>query len=253
MAGHSKFANIKHRKGAQDKKRANMFTKAGREIIVAARLGGPDIEFNPRLRTAVAAARAINMPKDKIEYAIKRATNPTDGDNFDEMRYEGYGPGGVAVIVEALTDNRNRSAADLRAIFNKAGGNMGESGSVSFMFDRVGLMVYPADIASADDMFEAALEAGADNCESSDELHEITCEAESFNEVQTALAERFGDAQTARLSWKPQTTTPLDADGAQKILRMIDALEENDDVQHVTANYEISDDVAAELEELGVL
>lgn len=248
MAGHSKWANIKHRKGAQDKKRSGQFTKVGREIIVAAKMGQPDPDFNPRLRAAIAAAKAINMPKDKIDYAIKKGAGELDdGENYEEMRYEGYGPGGVAVVVEALTDNRNRTAGEVRTIFSKAGGSLGETGSVGFMFDRVGLIQYPADAASGDAMFEAALEAGAENCESDDDMHEITCEAESFNEVRDVLVEQFGDPEVGRLDWKPNTLSEVDKDGAEKILRLIDTLEESDDVQHVSTNADIPDDVLAEL------
>jgi len=247
MAGHSKYANIKHRKGAQDKKRANLFTKLAREIIVSAKLGMPDPAFNPRLRAAIAAARSQSMPRDRIEYAIKKATSTTDGENYDEMRYEGYAPGGIAVIIEALTDNKNRTASEVRTILSKAGGNLGETGSVNFMFNRVGLIQYPLDKASADEMFEGALEAGADNCESDGEIHEITCESDSFNEVRDALAEKYGDADVGRLAWKPTTPTEVTLDTAEKILRCIDNLEDNDDVQFVYTNFEVSDEVAEKL------
>lgn len=249
MAGHSKFANIKHRKGAQDKKRAKIFTKLGREIVVAAKSGQPDPQFNPRLRAAIAAARAGNMPNDKIDAAIKRGSGPQEGETYEEVRYEGYGPGGIALIVEALTDNRNRAAADIRTIFNKNGGSMGESGSVAYMFERVGFIEYPADKAGEEAMFEAVIEAGADNCESSDVAHEITCDPDNFNEVRDVLAEKFGDAEVGRLSWKPLNTIDVtDVEQAQKILRLIDALEDNDDVQYVVANYDVPDDVAEQLE-----
>jgi len=250
MAGHSKFANIKHRKGAQDKKRASQFTKAGREIIVAAKAGGGDPSFNPRLRLAISAARAVNMPKDRIEYAIKRATSGLDNDNYEEIRYEGYAPGGVALIIDALTDNRNRTAAEVRAMLNKAGGNLGESGSVSFMFDRVGVIQYPASAATVDAMFEAALEAGADDCESNEEFHEITCAADSLHEVREAMTGQFSDPEVCKLDWKPQNTIEVDLESAQKIMRLIDALEENDDVQAVAGNFDVSDEVAAQLEEM---
>lgn len=249
MAGHSKWANIKHRKGAQDKKRSNLFTKLAREIIISARMGAPDPAFNPRLRAAIAAAKAQSMPKDKIEYSIKKGAGELgDGENYEEIRYEGYGSGGIAIIVDCLTDNRNRTAADVRTILNKGGGSLGESGSVSFMFDRIGLIQYKADIAGADDVFEAALEAGADECESDEEIHEITCAADSFNEVRDVLVEKYGDPDVGRLSWKPHNTIEVDKDQAEKILNLIDKLEECDDVQYVAANYNISDDVAAELE-----
>ncbi len=248
MAGHSKWANIKHRKGAQDKKRSNIFTKVGREIIVAAKMGGSDQEYNPRLRVAVAAAKAVNMPKDKIDYAIKKGAGELDdGETYEEIRYEGYGPGGVAVIIEVLTDNRNRSASDIRSILNKAGGSLGESGSVSFQFERVGIMQYPVSTASADDMFEAALEAGADNCESDDNMHEITCNPDDFNEARDVLVKRFGDPETCRLDWKPNNTIEVNLETAQKIMKLIDTLEENDDVQNVSANFDIPDEVAEQL------
>ena len=247
MAGHSKFANIKHRKGAQDKKRASLFTKLGREIIVAAKLGGPDVGFNPRLRAAVAAAKAQSMPKDRIEYAIKRATSAADGDNYEEMRYEGYAPNGIALIIEALTDNRNRTASEVRSILGKSGGNLGESGAVSFMFNRVGLLQYPVDKASADEMFEAALEAGADNCESDDENHEITCEVESFNEVRDAMSAKYDDADVSKLGWVPTNTIEVDFETAEKIIRLIENLEDDDDVQNVYSNFSVSDEVAEKL------
>lgn len=247
MAGHSQFANIKHRKGAQDKKRAKMFTKAGREIIVAAKIGLPDPEYNPRLRAAILAARAINMPKDRIDGAIKKAIGATDADNYEEMRYEGYAPGGVAIIVEALTDNRNRTASDVRSAFTKAGGNMGAEGSVSFSFERVGIIQYPADKASADAMFEAALEAGADNCESGSSLHEITCQPNNLNEVRDALANKFGDAEVGRLGWVPKNTVAVDEATAANIIDFIETLEDNDDVQQVFANYSISEEIAQKL------
>ncbi|MCP5361200.1 MAG: YebC/PmpR family DNA-binding transcriptional regulator [Hyphomicrobiales bacterium] len=247
MAGHSKFANIRHRKAAQDKKRSGAFTKLIREVLVAAKQGLPDPNMNARLRAAIQAARKANVPKDRIEAAIKKASGG-DSENYDEVRYEGYGPGGIAVIVESLTDNRNRTAADVRSLFSKSGGSLGESGSVSFMFERVGRIVYNSDVSSADAMFEAALEAGADNCESGDNEHEITCAIDALDAVRDALTEKFGDPEIARLDWKPQNTVPTDAELAGKIFRLIEALEENDDVQYVAANYDISDEVAAALE-----
>lgn len=241
MAGHSKWANIKHRKGAQDKKRSNLFTKLAREIIVAARTGQPDPAFNPRLRAAIAAAKAQSMPKDKIEYSIKKGAGELgDSENYEEMRYEGYGPGGVAMIIEVLTDNKNRTAAEVRSALSKAGGTLGESGSVAFMFERIGLIQYPPDAASTEAMFEAALEAGADNCESHEEGHDITCDPDSFSGVRDALAEKFGDPEVGRLDWKPNTTVAVDEATAEKIIRLEDVLDENDDVQHVAANYEVS-------------
>jgi len=249
MAGHSKWANIKHRKGAQDKKRSNLFTKLAREIIISAKMGQPDPAFNPRLRAAIATAKSQSMPRDRIEYSIKKGAGELgDGENYEEIRYEGYAPGGIAIMIDCLTDNRNRTAADVRTILGKAGGSLGESGSVAFSFSRVGMIHYPVDVASADDMFEAALEAGADDCESDENIHEIICDAEIFNEVRDALAEKFGDADVGRLSWKPQNNIDADAEQAEKILNLIDKLEDCDDVQYVSANYEISDEVAAQLE-----
>ena len=247
MAGHSQFKNIMYRKGAQDKKRAKVFAKLTREIIVAAKSGMPDPASNPRLRGAIAAARAENMPKDNIERAIKRATGGDDDTVYEEIRYEGYGPGGVALIVEALTDNRNRTASDVRAIFSKNGGTMGETNSVSFMFERVGYLAYPGDIGDAEEVFEAAVEAGAEDVQSGEDLHEIYCAPEDFSQVRDALAERYGDAREGRLAWRPNNGVPVDGDHAQTLLKLIDALEDNDDVQTVAANFDISDEVMAEL------
>lgn len=247
MAGHSKFKNIMYRKGAQDAKRAKIFTKLGREIIVATKAAGPDPNMNPRLRQAIAAARAENMPKDKIENAVKRGSGSADGDNYEEVRYEGFGPGGVAVIVEGLTDNRNRTVAEVRSIFNKNGGNMGDSGSVSFMFDQVGCITYPLEKAGEDEMFEAAVEAGADNVESGDEVHEIYCAADDLSTVRDTLAETLGDPDSAKLVWNPKSTTPVDESAAETLLKLIDALEDNDDVQNVYANYEIDDAILEKL------
>lgn len=247
MAGHSKFKNIMHRKGAQDAKRGKIFTRLGREIIVAARSGQPDPNFNPRLRTAIAAAKAANMPKDKIENAIKKGSGELQGEAYEEIRYEGYGPNGVAVIVEAMTDNRNRTASEVRTAFTKSGGNLGETGSVSFMFEQVGMIEYPISVADEDTMFEAALEAGASNCEPVDELYEITTALEDLGAVRDALAETYGDASKAKLVWQPQNPTPLDLEGAEKILKLIDVLDDNDDVQDVYAAYDISDEIAEKL------
>jgi YebC/PmpR family DNA-binding regulatory protein len=247
MAGHSQFKNIMYRKGAQDKKRAKVFAKLIRELTVAAKTGLPDPTSNPRLRAAIAAARAANMPKDNVERAIKKATGGDDGENYEEVRYEGYGPGGVAVIAEALTDNRNRTASEIRTAFSKHGGNLGETGSVSFMFERVGLIHYPAKTASADAMFEAALEAGAQNVESSDEGHDITCEPDDFSTVRDALEERFGEAEAARLDWQPNMTVAIDEDAAETLINLLDALEDNDDVQRVASNFEVSDAIMARL------
>ena len=242
MAGHSKFKNIMHRKGAQDKKRSKVFSKLAKEITVAAKLGTPDPEMNPRLRTAIQAARAQNMPKDNIERAIRKSQD-AGGEQYEEIRYEGFGTGGVGVIVEALTDNRNRTAGEVRATFSKHGGNLGETGSVSFMFDRVGAVEYAPEAASADDMFEAAIEAGADDCESSEEGHVLYCDAESLHEVAGALESRFGDPLSARIVWRPQNSIELDDTAGEKLLRMLSALEDSDDVQNVYANFEVSDDV----------
>lgn len=246
MAGHSQFKNIMHRKGRQDAKRAKVFTKLAREITVAAKIGGPDPSMNARLRGAIVAARAQNMPKDNIERSIKKASGDEDA-NFEEVRYEGYGPGGVAIIVEALTDNRNRTASEVRAAFTKHGGNLGETGSVSFMFERVGLINYPADVANADDMFEAALEAGAQDVESSSGGHEITCEPDDFSDVRESLVEQFGEPETGRLDWKPQNSVEVEEDSAGTLIKMLDVLEDNDDVQRVAANFDISEDVMERL------
>ena len=242
MAGHSQFKNIMYRKGAQDKKRARLFTRLAREIMAAARAGLPDPESNPRLRSAMAAARAANMPKDNIARTIKRAVGGEDGANFAEVRYEGYGPGGVAVIVEAMTDNRNRTASSIRTAFNKHGGNLGETNSVSFMFQRVGNIVFPASAASADDMFEASLEAGASDVASTVDGHVITCTPEDLYGVRETLEARFGAPTEAQLIWKPMNTVPVAGDAASTLLKLLEALEEDDDVQSVSANFEIADD-----------
>lgn len=247
MAGHSKFKNIMHRKGAQDAKRAKMFTKVGREIIVAAKLGGGDPMANPRLRTAIAAAREVNMPNDRIKRAIESATGAGNSEDYVEMRYEGYGPGGVAVIVEALTDNKNRTASELRTAFGKQGGNLGETNSVSFMFERVGRIIYPASKAGAEDMFEASVEAGANDCASDEEAHEIVCAVEDFSAVRDALEEKFGAAEKAGLVWKPNIMAEVDEEQAASVLKLIDALEDNDDVQSVYTNFEVSDEVMERL------
>ncbi len=247
MAGHSQFKNIMHRKGKQDAKRNKIFTKLIREITVSSRSGVPDLAANPRLRAAVLAARAENMPKDTIDRAIKRGQGAGEGADFEEVRYEGYGPGGSALIVETLTDNRNRTAADVRAAFSKAGCALGEMNSVSFQFDRIGLVVYPAAKATADDMFEAALDAGADSVDSSEDGHEIACAPDDLNAVREALEKRFGDATQSKLSWRPKVTTPVDAEAAEKLFRLLETLEDHDDVQTVYGNYDIADDVLAKL------
>jgi YebC/PmpR family DNA-binding regulatory protein len=241
MAGHSQFKNIMHRKGAQDARRARQFAKIIREITVSARQGLPDPAFNPRLRAAVIAARQANMPKDTVDRAIKKATGAGGGDDYAEVRYEGYGPAGVAVIVEALTDNRNRTASDLRTAFSKHGGALGETNSVSFLFTRLGVIRYPATVASADGMLEAAIEAGADNVESDAEWHEVTCAVEDFFAVRDLLESRFGEPDSARLDWRPTTLVTLDADRASGLLKLLDVLEDSEDVQNVYANFDIPD------------
>jgi len=247
MAGHSQFKNIMYRKGAQDKKRAQQFARLSREIIVAAKEGGGDPDANSRLRGAIASARSANMPKDNIERAIKKAVGGGDEENYEEIRYEGYGPGGVAVIVEALTDNRNRTASEVRAAFSKFGGSLGETGSVAFMFERVGSITYPADKASTDAMFEAALEAGASDVESGSSEHEITCEPDDLANVRDALEAKFGDPERAELTWKPTSTTALDEDQAGSLFKLLEALDESDDVQRIAANFDVSDDIMSKL------
>ncbi|OEJ68671.1 YebC/PmpR family DNA-binding transcriptional regulator [Magnetovibrio blakemorei] len=246
MAGHSQFKNIMHRKGAQDQKRAKVFAKHAREIFVAAKMGMPDPAMNPRLRGAILAARAVNMPKDNIDRAIKKAEGG-DGENYEEVRYEGYGPNGVAVIVEALTDNRNRTASEVRSTFTKHGGNLGETGSVGFMFERRGYLEYALSVADADTMFEVALEAGAADVESDDESHAISTAPDDFAAVRDALVEKFGDPLEARLDWKPNMTTDLDEQAASTMFKLIDVLEDNDDVQSVSSNFAVSDEVLAKL------
>jgi YebC/PmpR family DNA-binding regulatory protein len=247
MAGHSQFKNIMHRKGAQDKKRGKIFTKIIRELTTAARSGLADVNANPRLRAAVLMAKQANMPKDTVDRAIKRGAGGADGENYDEVRYEGYGPGGVAVIVETLTDNRNRTASDVRAALTKSGGNLGETNSVSFMFDRLGQVTYPASVASADDMFEAAVEAGADNVESGEEEHAVTCATEALNAVRDALEQRFGPPQGAKLVWRPKVLAPVTGEVAEALFKLLDALEDSDDVQNVYANFEVSDEDMARM------
>ncbi|MFT8718878.1 YebC/PmpR family DNA-binding transcriptional regulator [Acetobacter sp.] len=247
MAGHSQFKNIMHRKGAQDAKRAKQFAKVIREITVAARSGLPDPAANPRLRAAISAAREVNMPKDTVDRAIKKATGAAGGDDYVEIRYEGYGPAGVAVIVEALTDNRNRTASEVRAAFSKYGGSLGEMNSVSFMFQRMGVVTYPASVASEDEMLEAAIEAGADNVESTDTTHEITCAVESFFAVRDALEGKFGEPESAKLDWRPENSVALDEDKARTVLKLLDVLEDNDDVQNVYANFDLPEEVAEAL------
>ena len=247
MAGHSQFKNIMYRKGAQDKKRAKIFTKIIRELTTAARTGLSDPNANPRLRAAVTAAKEANMPKDTVERAIRRGAGEEGGENYEEVRYEGYGPGGIAIIVEGLTDNRNRTASDVRAAFTKAGGSLGESNSVSFLFDRVGEIVYPSAAASADQMFEAAAEAGADNVESSSDTHVVTCAPDALNAVRDTIEKRFTAAQSAKLVWRPKATTPVAGEAAQSLVKLLETLEDSDDVQSVYANFEMAEDVIAEL------
>jgi YebC/PmpR family DNA-binding regulatory protein len=251
MAGHSQFKNIMHRKGAQDARRAKVFTKIIRELTTAARIGLPDPAANPRLRAAIQAAREANMPKDTVDRAIKRGAGGDDDTNYAEVRYEGYGPGGVAVIVEALTDNRNRTAGDVRSAFTKNGGALGETNSVSFMFERVGLLRYALEAGTADMVFETALEAGAGDVQTVTEGdnpgHEIVCATDDFNSVRDGLEKKLGPAQSARLVWRPKTTAPIDQAQAEQLFKLIEALEDNDDVQTVTTNFEVSDAVLAQL------
>ena len=247
MAGHSQFKNIMHRKGAQDAKRGKIFTKLQREITISAKLGLPDPAMNPRLRAAIQAARKENMPKDNIERAIKRATGDGDDSDYVEIRYEGYGPAGIAVIVEALTDNRNRTAAEVRSIFAKHGGSLGETNSVSFMFSRVGELVFPAKAASADAVFEAALEAGADDVQSDDESHTVTTSIEGYAGVREALEEKFGAPDSGGLVWRPLNTVAVNEEQGTVLLKLLDTLDDNDDVQRVSANFEIPDDIMARL------
>jgi YebC/PmpR family DNA-binding regulatory protein len=240
MAGHSQFKNIMHRKGRQDAVRSKLFGKLAREITVAAKLGLPDPAMNPRLRAAILAARAENMPRDNIERAIRKATGG-EAESYEEIRYEGYGPGGVAVIVEVLTDNRNRTAGEVRATFSKSGGNLAETGAVSFMFAHVGVIEYDGKVASAEAIFDAAIEAGAEDVVSSARVHEIYAAQDHFREVAKALEHKFGEPRKAALTWRPQNTVAVDDEQGEKLLRLIGTLEEHDDVQQVYANFEVSD------------
>ncbi|SIT79556.1 YebC/PmpR family DNA-binding transcriptional regulator [Pontibaca methylaminivorans] len=246
MAGHSKWANIQHRKGRQDAVRAKLFSKLGKEITVAAKMGDPDPDKNPRLRLAVKEARANSVPKDVIERAIKKS-QAGEGDDYEEIRYEGYGPNGVAVIVEAMTDNRNRTASNVRSTFTKNGGNLGETGSVGFMFERKGEVVYPAEAGDADTIMMAAIEAGAEDVESSEDGHFIWCADSDLNDVSSALEGQLGESTATRLVWKPVTTTEMDLESMQKLMKLIEALEDDDDVQRVTTNFEAPDEVMAQL------
>jgi YebC/PmpR family DNA-binding regulatory protein len=247
MAGHSKFKNIMHRKGRADSVRSKLFSKLSREITVAAKTGLPDPAMNSRLRLAVNNAKAESVPKDNIDRAIKKAA-AADGETFDEIRYEGFGPGGVGVIVEVLTDNRNRAAANVRSIFSKNGGNLGETGSVSFMWDRVGQVTYPVSVGDEDKVMEAALEAGAEDVESDEDGHTIFTAFDALNEVAQALEAALGPAKSTRLVWRPKALTPIEGEAVGTLMKMIDALEDDDDVQNVYGNYEISD---ADMEKFG--
>ena len=248
MAGHSQFANIKHRKGAQDKKKAKLFTKILREISVAAKTGQPDLNFNPRLRNAVIEARVNNMPKDRIEAAIKKASQGADTENYEEIRYEGYAPGGIALVVEAMTDNRNRTAGEVRSIFTKNGGTLGETGSVGFMFDHVGVVQYDGKVASEENMLEAAIDAGADDVQSSTDFHFVVTSIENFISARDKLIEKFGDPLSAKIEWKARDLIEInDLEQAQKLLKMIDALEDCDDVQNVSGNYGFAQEIMDKL------
>jgi YebC/PmpR family DNA-binding regulatory protein len=246
MAGHSQFKNIMHKKGAADARRSKLFSKLAREITVAAKMGTPDPGMNPRLRLAILNARAENMPKDNIERAIKKAAGG-DAESYEPIRYEGYGPGGAAVIVEALTDNRNRTASNVRSTFSKHGGALGETGSVAFMFDRVGQIVYKPQAGSADKVLEAAIDAGAEDVESSAEGHFVTAAFDDIGEVAKALEARLGEAETVKVIWRPQTATPLDEEKGGAMVRLIQTLEDDDDVQAVYSNFEVADEVMAKL------
>lgn len=247
MAGHSKFKNIMHRKGAQDKKRSAMFSKLSREITVAAKMGAPDVDMNPRLRLAVNSAKAQSMPKDNIQRAIDKAS-ANEGDDYEEVRYEGYGPGGSAIIVEALTDNRNRTATNVRTAFSKHGGNLGASGSVAHGFERLGLIVYPASAGSEDKVLEAAMEAGAEDIQSGAEEHEIWTAADDLHEVASTLEKLLGEAETVKLAWKPNIMVDMDEAGAGTLFKLLDVLDDDDDVQTVWGNYEVSDEIMAKLD-----
>lgn len=247
MAGHSQFKNIMHRKGAQDKKRAKVFGKLIRELTVAARAGLPDPDSNPRLRTAFVAARAANMPNETMERAIKRGAGDGGGEAYAEVRYEGYGPGGVAIIVEALTNNRNRTAGEVRSAFAKLGGTLGETGSVAFQFNRVGLICYPAEAGDAEALFEAALDAGADDCASLDDGHEITTAPEALHEVRDGLEQRIGMPQSAELTWRALASVEVGEDDAANLIRLLEVLDDNEDVQSVAANYDMSEDELTQL------
>lgn len=245
MAGHSQFKNIMHRKGAQDAKRAKLFTKILREVMVAAKIG-PDPDHNPRLRSAMAAAREANLPKDRISAAITKATSACGGENFEEMRYEGYGPGSIALIVEALTDNRNRTASEVRSAFSKFGGQLGETGSVSYMFKRVGLITYPLHTGSPDKFLEATIEANGNDCVS-EEMHEIICEPELLQEVRENLEQQFGEPTSATITWKPNSVQVVSDNDGERLLKLLDALDDCDDVQNVVGNFALPDTLLSKL------
>jgi len=244
MAGHSQFKNIMYRKGAQDAKRSKLFTKLAKEITVSVKTGGSDMTSNPRLRAAIAEARKNSMPKDNVDRAIKRALGGDSADNYEEVRYEGMGPGNVSIIVEALTDNRNRTASNVRAAFNKLGGSMTP---VTFNYERVGYLAFKADVGSPDDIFEAAIEAGAADVESDDEAHNIYCSPEDFNDVRAALESKLGEPDTARLDWRPLNRAEVDEEAAKTLFKLLDTLEDDDDVQRVTANFDIPDEIMERL------
>jgi len=247
MAGHSQFKNIMYRKGAQDAKRAKMFAKIAREIMVSVKSGLPDPNSNPRLRSALAAARAANMPKDNVDRAIKKALGEGDDAHFEEVHYEGFGPGGTAIIVEGLTDNRNRTVSEVRSAFTKFGGSLGETGSVSFMFEHIGFIVFPKTIGTYDDMFEAALEAGAENIEAAEEGYEVVSTVDAFGKVRDFLTQKYGDPAEAKVIWRPTTLASCDEAAANSLIKLLDALEDNDDVQNVYSNGDMSEDILKKL------
>jgi len=246
MAGHSKWANIQHRKGRQDAVRSKLFSILSKEITVAAKMGDPDPEKNPRLRLAVKEAKQNSVPKDVIERAIKKST-AGEGDDYEEIRYEGYGPNGIAVIVEAMTDNKNRTASNVRSIFSKNGGNLGETGSVGFMFERKGEIIFPSEVGDDDTVMMAAIDSGAEDVESSKDGHIIWCIDTNLSEVAAALESDLGESQSTKLIWQPNTTTELDLEGMQKLMKLVDALEDDDDVQRVTTNFEVNDEVMSQI------
>ncbi len=250
MSGHSKFSTIKHKKGAKDAKRAKIFTKLVREITISTKQGQPDIDSNPRLRNAVISARKAGLPRERIETAIKKGSGELQGENYEEIHYEGYGPGGVALIVDALTDNRNRTASEVRSAFTKHGGNLGETGSVGFMFERVGIVEYEAKVASSDEIFEAAVEFGASNAESDEETHNITCSVEDLSAVRDALTAKYGDPESARIGWVAKIHSEVTSlEQAETLMKLVDVLEDLDDVQYVTGNFIIPDEIAEKLGE----